>query len=152
MADQTTAEEITKDSIAKKLVEKADGEYMDFRKVYTQKWTDIYYSYIGEDKPGEAPTEDWRSKVSPKVMKVKVLAAWSQMVQALMGNKELIDVTPNEPGSDAEAAAAGMKKEILDQWDRGDFIEKLKIGALDKIMYGNCHFQAPVVVARMKKA
>jgi hypothetical protein len=138
------------DAIARELVTMAEGEYRDFHRPFVEKCTNIYYAYMGVDRAEDSPKEDWRSRVYPKYVKCKVLAAWSQMVQSLMNMNDPFNVEPNKGESNVDGAKA-MKQEILEQQDRADFAEKQKISLMDLNMYGNCCFQAPMPVEREKK-
>lgn len=142
--DETDAETL-RDKIAKSLVEKADGEYKDYHDPFVELGNKIYFAYIGKDADGEDVEEDWRSRVYPKTVKVKVLAAASQMMPALMNNKDPFTIEPNAGESNA-AGAPLMRETILEQWDKADFAEKQKVSVMDLLMYGNCCFEAPVTV------
>lgn len=129
-------------ALADYLVDKWRNEYLPFRNSVTDTWVQIYHNYIGVYKLGTFPKdEDWRTKIFMKGTKIKVLAAWSQMIQNFMNTTQLITCDALD-GNDA--AATTMQQEIGRQLELADIREKLKVAGLDDMLYGNCSLQAPV--------
>jgi hypothetical protein len=145
--------EAVKDEIAKKIVDRAK-EYADAHQQFKQRATEIYYAFIGKFLSNEGPSEGegWKSKLYPKMMKPKILAAWSQYVQAATANKGMWEVEPRGINTDRSSKAAKMMKQTMqEQADAGLMHEKLKSGALDKFLYGTLFWQAPVVEAQVQR-
>jgi len=139
--DTETSKDVSQ-VVADNLVERWEEEYVPFRNSVTETWMEIYYNYIGVYKDGVLPKdEEWRTKIFMKATKIKVLAAWSQMIQNLMNTTQLVNC---EALDGNHAAAAGMQGEINSQLEIANIKEKLKICGLDDILYGNCYLQAPV--------
>lgn len=156
------------DDIAVSLRDKADS-WSKKRKPYTDQWVKTYYRYIGRYRPEQlsqmAPNEgqdqnaysvpfseggwnrnNWRSTVFIKLPKVKVLGAYSQMIQSALQNKDKITVDPKSgQGEAGKIAANAMQDTINSQLETSLIDEVLKCGVLELCMYGSCFAQAPII-------
>jgi hypothetical protein len=152
MADQTIDSstgmdrDLTMQTIADDLIKKADGDYKGFRQAATQQWVDIYYNYIGKYKSNVIPKgEEWRTRIFIKATKVKCLAALSQFMQAKRANQQIIETEALDGNDDA---AKRMKEKIQEQLEETKFPQKLDTAGIDKILYGNCWMQSPVIESK----
>lgn len=156
------------EEIADMLIRDAD-DWAKKRKPYTDQWVRTYYRYIGKYRPDQlaamsqsdgqsndqysVPFEEggwnknnWRSTAFIKLPKVKVLGAYSQMIQSALLNKYKVEVEPKAGGGEAEKVAANaMRDTINSQLETSQIEEVLKVNLLEKTMYGSTFAQAPVV-------
>jgi hypothetical protein len=138
--------EQTLQAVADDIVKKADGDYKQFRQEATRKWVDIYYNFIGQYRSSVIPKgEEWRTRIFVKATKVKVLASLAQFLRAKRTNDQMIETEALDGNEDA---ARRMKDKITKQLEECKFPEKLDTAGLDKILYGNCWVQAPVLSER----
>ena len=133
-----------KDAIAQAVFDMAEECCLQ-HKGHKDRGLEIYSAYIGKFLDNEEPEEGWKSKLYAKVMKPKILAAWSQSVQAMVSNKDMWEVAPRE-GETIDPS--GMKARLKEAADAADLEEKLKSGMFDGFLYGTQSHQAPVVETR----
>ncbi len=162
------------EDIGKELAERADS-WLKKRKPYTDTWVKNYYRYIGRYRPEQlsamAPIEsgggntystpfeeggwnrnNWRSTAFVKLPKVKVLGAYSQMIQSALQNKNKIEVGPKAGTGEAEKIAANhMSETINSQLETSLIDEVLKCGVLEQVLYGTTFVQAPVVSRQVNR-
>lgn len=159
MADKI-ADEVLKDELASLIVAKAD-KYKEHKSALTERAIDIYYDYIGKVRKEDFDIQkrvqkgkDWRTNIYPKFLKTKALAAWSQSIQSIMSNPNMIEVTAkDETDSESVNNAPNMRDEMNSQFVGIDFSEKLKVGFLEKILYGSMFMEAPALqTVKIKKA
>lgn len=143
--------EMVKKAIGKKVVEKAD-EYSDAHSQFKIRATQIYYAFIGKFLADEGPDKGWQSKYYPKMMKPKILAAWSQYLQAQTASKTMWEVEPRGINTQAASMAAkAMKNEMQEQAGACKMTRQLASGFLDDALYGMLFWQAPLVETRISR-
>jgi hypothetical protein len=140
------------DGIADAVVTRADS----YQKVHDQlkrRALEIYYSFVGQFTEDEKPAEDWQSKLYPKILKPKIMAAWSQFVQAATSSKHKWEVQPrNTSTRQASTAATGMKNRMHEQAESCGLDRKLKSGSMDSFLYGTMFMQSPIVETKQHQS